>query len=575
GYVWLEFARTDLDGAQQFFTCGARLQATSSTTSVSATYFTTSLRIGQVDGLHLLHAGRPLSRADLITAIGTNGRVFDQATEDYRSTVRTTLFSGVTREKYEALIVALLQLRTPKLSEHLNPDQLSGLLSRSLPPVDADDVAEIAEGFERLDRHAEQLQALEEEATAARRLADVARRYARRVLRAAADRLIKATSAMDSVTRRARTSATALAEAEDELTGVRTSDGELAGEHRDLAARAEGIRLSDAYQEGSQLPTLRADSTEARRRAEGAASVAAAAAGTVERDAAAARVARDKATAATETARRSHENAADAAEPVGRGALIVQLASADDLRRARQLLEAGLTARRGDVDTMQRVLAVHAEAIRDHAGAEQRLETAREDHSSAQHVARAATQAYADAVTTLTGALTTWAGQCRLLALPPLAELAAEDAAVTAAVDVAVTAVREDLTARHTRLQAEHQTVQAQRDSVQGDRNAVTAQRDLPPPVPYTRGVTRDGRPGAPLWRLVSFKADLPEPHKAGIEAALEASGLLDAWVRPDGTLDGDLRDTFADGALGTPAPGRSLDDVLVADADVPIATNT
>jgi uncharacterized protein (TIGR02680 family) len=594
GYVWLEFTRTDPDGAEHFFTCGARLQATTSTSTVSATYFTTTLRVhssrvqraqrGYSDldnpaepaecGLDLLCGGRPLSRVDLTAAIGTNGRVFDQATEEYRASLRNTLFNGVTREKYEALIVALLQLRTPKLSEHLDPDQLSGLLSRSLPPVDADDVAEIAEGFERLDRHAEQLHALAEEASAARRLADVARRYARRVLRAAADRLTKSTSAMDNLTRRARTSATALSDAEDELTGVRTADGELAGEYRDLGARAEGIRLSDAYQEGSQLPTLRADATEAHRRAESARTAAARAAGTAEQDAAAARAAKDKATAATETARRSREDAADAAEPVGRGALVTQLAATEDLRRARQLLEAGLAARRGDVDTMQRALAAHADAVRDHAGAEQRLETARDEHGSAQRAARAAADAYADAVAALADALSTWAAQCSLLQLPPLAELAADEPAVTAAVDLAATAVREDLTARRTRLQAERQTVVAQRASVQADRDAVAAQRDLPPPVPYTREASRDGRPGAPLWRLVAFKDYLPDQDRAGIEAALEASGLLDAWVRPDGTLDGELLDTFADGALGTPAPGRSLRDVLVADADVPVTAD-
>ncbi|MGH4013607.1 MAG: TIGR02680 family protein [Pseudonocardiaceae bacterium] len=570
GYVWLEFARTDPDGAERFFTCGARLQATSATNSVSATYFTTSLRVGQE--LQLLRAGRPLTRADLTAALGAQGRVYDQATEEYRATLRSTLFNGVAREKYEALIVALLQLRTPKLSEHLNPEELSGLLSRSLPPVDADDVAEIAEGFERLDRHAEQLHALEEEATAARRLADVARRYARRVLRAAADRLTRSTSAMDAVTRRARTSATALADAEGELTGVRAADGELAGEHRDLAARAEGIRLSEAYQEGTQLPTLRADSTEAHRRADGAGTAAARAAGTAGRDAAAAHAVRDEAATATQTALRSGERAADAAESVGRGVLVTQLAGTEDLRRARQLLEAGLAARRDDVETVQRALAAHADAVRDHAGAEQRLETARDEHATAQRAARQAADAYADAVAELAEQLTGWAAQCTLLHLPPLAELAADEHAVTAAIDGAATAVREQLTARRTRLQAQRSTVQAERDSVQADRDAVAAQRDLPPPAPYTRAAPRDGRAGGPLWRLVSFAPDVPERERAGIEAALEASGLLDAWVRPDGTLDGDLADTFADGALGTPVAGASLRDVLIAEPDAPVA---
>jgi uncharacterized protein (TIGR02680 family) len=582
GYVWLEFERTDdrIDGrtddrgAQQFFTCGARLQASTSTTTVSASYFTTSLRVGQPEGLQLLPGGHPLSRGELATAIGSTGRVFDQATEEYRATLRTTLFHGVPREKYEALIVALLQLRTPKLSEHLDPEELSGLLSRSLPPVDADDVAEIAEGFERLDRHAEQLQALEDEASAARRLADVARRYARRVLRAAADRLTRSTSAMDNVTRRARASATALADTEEELTGVRAAQGELAGEHRDLTARAEGIQLLDTYQEGKQLPTLRADAGDARHRAEGAARTAAEAARTAEQDATAARTMHEHAAAATETARRSGTLAADAAEIAGRAALFTQLAGTEELRRARALLEAGLAARRGDVETMQRALAAQADAVRDHAGAERRLESAREEHAAAQRGSRAAAAAHADAVTALATELTSWATQCSLLNLgspPALGELAAEEPAVTAVVDAAATAVREDLTARRTRLQADREAAQAQRDGVQADRDSLAAQRDLPPPAPYTRGASREGRAGAPLWRVVAFTEELPERDRAGIEAALEASGLLDAWIQPDGTLEGELLDTFANGALGTPAPGGSLREVLVAEPDCPV----
>ncbi len=44
-------------------------------------------------------------------------------------------------------------------------------------------------------------------------------------------------------------------------------------------------------------------------------------------------------------------------------------------------------------------------------------------------------------------------------------------------------------------------------------------------------------RPGAPLWQLVDFQAGLEARQRAGLEAALEASGLLDAWVLPDGEL--------------------------------------
>ena len=63
------------------------------------------------------------------------------------------------------------------------------------------------------------------------------------------------------------------------------------------------------------------------------------------------------------------------------------------------------------------------------------------------------------------------------------------------------------------------------------------------PPVPHTRGDgVRYGRPGAPLWKVTDFAPGLSDDGRAGLEAALEAAGILDAWVTPDGTLvDGDV----------------------------------
>ncbi len=63
------------------------------------------------------------------------------------------------------------------------------------------------------------------------------------------------------------------------------------------------------------------------------------------------------------------------------------------------------------------------------------------------------------------------------------------------------------------------------------------------PPVPHTRAPgVRDGRPGAPLWKVTDFAPGLSDDERAGLEAALEAAGILDAWVTPEGNLvDGDV----------------------------------
>src|SRR5207253_1122610 len=96
-----------------------------------------------------------------------------------------------------------------------------------------------------------------------------------------------------------------------------------------------------------------------------------------------------------------------------------------------------------------------------------------------------------------------------------------------------------------------------------------------PPPPPYTRDpearLTSDG---APFWALCEFSDHVPAEQRAAVEAAMESSGLLDAWVNPEGTiLNCEMRfDTFLlDDGQKAGFPGRpTLADVLRPSADRP-----
>ena len=74
-------------------------------------------------------------------------------------------------------------------------------------------------------------------------------------------------------------------------------------------------------------------------------------------------------------------------------------------------------------------------------------------------------------------------------------------------------------------------------------------QRTSPPLAPATRTADRARMAGAPLWRLVDFVERAPGRVPAAVEAALEAAGLLDAWVAPDGEVDRPRHDVLADPA--------------------------
>ncbi|MFE6131172.1 hypothetical protein ACFQ6Q_23385, partial [Streptomyces sp. NPDC056437] len=82
------------------------------------------------------------------------------------------------------------------------------------------------------------------------------------------------------------------------------------------------------------------------------------------------------------------------------------------------------------------------------------------------------------------------------------------------------------------------------------------------PPAPTWR--TRTPEDGVPLWALVDFTPGLPPSQADRLEGALLVAGLLDALVTPDGRFtNGDLAFT-----PGAPAPGRTLADVLVVEAE-------
>ncbi|GAA2512519.1 hypothetical protein GCM10010406_55610 [Streptomyces thermolineatus] len=111
-------------------------------------------------------------------------------------------------------------------------------------------------------------------------------------------------------------------------------------------------------------------------------------------------------------------------------------------------------------------------------------------------------------------------------------------------------------------------------------RRGELASRDGAEPVPPPfRDAEREPGTGAPFYRLVEFtrtdEDGFGPAERAGLEAALEAAGLLDAWVTADGLLlDPDTRDVLVrvdgrraranrDGDEGSGDAPRTLAEVL------------
>lgn len=590
GYTWIEFGRRDEDGSEHFTTLGCGLKAVSGRGIARHWFFVTDRRIGADPadgGLSLLDGTRSaIGRDRLADALNGRGMVYDSA-RAYRRAVDETLF-GLGEQRYGALVDLLVQLRQPQLSKRPSEKALSQALTEALPPMDQAVIADVAEAFRSLDEEKEQLAAMAEAERAAGTFLTHYRRYARTAARRRARLPRREHSRYESL--RADLSAAELAHAAagEAMAEAETLLEELAERRARLRASDEALRAGPEMRSAGELEQaaesaerterdaaraeadrVRADDGLARTTARlGAAQSRFAAAergraAALERAAEAARAARlgavhDERVAGPLTS----TDAGESAEPQLRRAAGEAVERRDRSVRLVEGQLAGVGEAAEELDRARRRLEdADAEMVRRaelRAQAEDGVEVAGDAHADAvrDHLAGCVESRSADPQEVLEE-LRYWVGT---LDGPDPARTAAQEAARRAGAKLA-------------RVQAELDASRGEAEERSAELRAELAELEAGgqrgPRPPHTRDPgAREGVPGAPLWRLVDFTADdgdpsnLTERQQAGVEAALEASGLLDAWVLPDGTA---LRPGTHDVLLTVcpPVHGPSLAEVL------------
>jgi uncharacterized protein (TIGR02680 family) len=598
GYAWIEFGRRDEDGACHYTTLGCGLKAVAGRGVTRHWFFVTGQRIGPE--LRLLDStGAAIGRDRLADALNGRGMVHDSA-RAYRRAVDEALF-GLGEQRYAALIDLLVQLRQPQLSKRPSEKALSQALTESLPPMDQAVIADVAEAFRSLDEEKEQLAVMEAAEQAASAFLQHYRRYARVAARrkAAAPRTQHSRyealrAELSSADQDFETAGAALAEAEtrlDELDERRASlqardEALRAGPEmrsaRELeqaaglaertgrdAERAEADRLRAERELGRSATRLGA----ARTRAETADSARSALLARAGEAAAAARLDREHAervaarlappetpgTPGTSGTPRTTgtPGTSEPSEPPAPLDVVQRDAVAFTDRRSRSitLVEQHVAATqeaRGERERASRrledadaELAHHAES---RAEAEEDAATAARDHVAAvrAHVT-ACTLLRLDDPEGVLDEVTAWA---RTLAGADPARAAAQRAA---------SAIGAGLARDQAAAESDRREARECRERLMAELAELQSGGGHAPREPFTRSPdARRNRPGAPLWRLIDVAPDLPGESAAALEAALEVSGLLDAWVAPDGTVAAaGTWDTLA--TAGPPVDGPSL----------------
>jgi uncharacterized protein (TIGR02680 family) len=592
GYTWLEFGRRADDGTTEFRTIGCGLKAVAGRGISKHWFFVTEQRVGAQ--LQLVDATRTaLTRERLGEAIAGHGHVYDRR-QDYRRAIDEALF-GLGEQRYGALVDLLVQLRQPQLSKRPSEQKLSDALTEALPPLDQAVVADVAEAFRSLEEDRDELAAMVEAHGSAQAFLGHYRRYAAVAARRRAERPRQAEVRYRTARETLAAAEEAYRHADESATAARERLAELTEEFERLQARDRSLRAGPEMRSAQELERL---AGEARRRladADVAARLERSAVETVtslrtRRDAAVSRTRasadelgalRDGATTSAGDARLGSVHAAR---------IDVRLAGDDNetgeerLRALRQTADELISRQERSIRHVENLLAAESKAA-------QALVTARgevERLASAES-ALADRRADADAAvrqqgTELVTAVRAHFGSTTELAVPDVVAVVAAlelwvgtldgPSPARAAVDTAGRTATDALARLGADLERRAADAAARAADLAAEIARLEAGEHGAPQAPHTRDPeARTDRAGAPLWQLVDFLDGVPDADRAGLEAALEASGILDAWVDPHGAL----RDVTGDVLLAPsdgPRPDVALGTVLrpAVDPDDPRA---
>jgi uncharacterized protein (TIGR02680 family) len=581
GYLWVEFARVDDDGRVETVTCGVGIRASQSARAASAWFFTYPGRVGE--DLFLEDDAGPLARERLRAVVEPAGHVFESA-RPYKQHVGRLLF-GLEPTQYDELLRLLYWLRQPQVGEDIEPARLAEQLVQALPQLDDDAVRAAGDTFDELAAFGEQLDRQRRSAEAVAAFADVYADYAREVLRARGGDLAEQHTERTRRARELERCTTRVEALTAERESAETESAAVGGERATLGARLAELRADPLLRTQRELVNRRELAVERTRAAADARRVADRARQRAEKTGG--RVRRDAGVLCTDLA--GYGSAANAhAADLGRAGARVSLPVPPALHEPR-------LDRPDDAAGTVDALAAHAAAVRSARpvvgelraavqvveGARRDLDAAAVERERAEEQAAAAEQRAEEergqladarvgadrAEAIYSTAFEAWRADPRAIAFDPPGELSADTVpllgALARAAAAPVLSVRRE---EEKEAGARRAAATRELDAARSRRAEVAGERDPAPPEPAWSRDRRDAADGAALWQLVDFTDALALPDRAGLEAALEASGLLDAWVRADGAvLAADRRDVVLPAGHAVTS-GPSLADVLVAD---------
>lgn len=573
GWAWLEFGR-----GSEFFTLLLFAEARrADTTNMTVNWCTLA-------GQTRVRAGLSLTTTGFVNDPGRfkeiPGFTAHPTGTTYRETIARVLYD-MDEAWLNQLNRILRVVRTPQIAHKIDLKFLTQAFRTALPPVAQDEINQLADGWEQLQRLRDERDEADQALTA---VTDFSRRswrpWADAVIRAAADPVASAASTLTRITRdenAARDTVKTLTGQKEALDKQHAEEDEA---QRLATAERDTLREQDAYKDAVSAVA------NARQLAEQACQAEATAKRSEQRSAEAqakvlpARQQVEQANQDLKSAERSVATAADQVSAHAGGAGLIDVTAQHlpelDTPRLRQASRLRTTAAR----RAEELIEAHAKALGQAESAAAEATKAHNRLGQAEQTASEKDDAVETAIAAAADALSAWV-QGIDERIRPSSETAEGWASLVAGVPdmaspspvLAMTISREYLVPARRPLEKrqaglekdlsdnveEREKLRARLDQVEAERDPVPGDPELWKRRQRPEGVTTAG---APFWRLVETLDDAPA---ATIEAALDAAGLLQAWITPDAAYlnSRDGSETVWTAETEARLPASSLRDIL------------
>ncbi len=250
GYLWMEF-KHGRTGAYKTVGIGLRARRNAAQVQFWGFLLEDGRRIGHdfwlydrnrwlEDGLRM-----PLDRKELELKISSGGQVVHDQ-KSYQELVNKQIFGFADSDAFQDLLQLMIQLRSPKLSKDFKPTAIYEILHQALPPLLEEELRPLSEVLEDMDQMADRLDEIKRHRSEMLKLQERYDLYNKHILYVKSEEMLDAKASYDEVDSRVKASEGALEHAERDKVEILSQQSAIQNRSQEIAAERGVLEQHEA-----------------------------------------------------------------------------------------------------------------------------------------------------------------------------------------------------------------------------------------------------------------------------------------------------------------------------------------